>query len=193
MHRPEVKLRRHLPLRASAIALLVAVAGCATPTPYQPLTPGSSGGGYTDQQIEQNRFRVAFRGNSMTSRETVETYLLYRAAQLTVDRGYDWFVMADRDTERKSSTYVSQPFSPGPWGYWGPAWRYRGAGFGWRSWDPYWGDPFWGSNIDVTTVNRYEAMAEIVTGRGQKPADNPRAFGAREVLQNLAARIQAPR
>ena len=41
----------------------------------------------------------------MTSRETVETYLLYRAAQLTVERGFDWFEMADRNTEKHSSTY----------------------------------------------------------------------------------------
>jgi hypothetical protein len=172
---------------------LAALTACTTPTPYQPLTTsGAARGGYSDQRIEDNRYRVTFTGNSMTSRETVETYLLYRAAQLTVDRGYDWFVMADRDTERKSQTYVSQPFSSGPWGYWGPSWRYYGAGFGWRSWDPFWGDPFWDRQIDVRTVNRYEAMAEVVLGRGAKPADNARAFDARQVLSNLSARITLP-
>jgi len=193
MKNSKTRHRRSLTLRASTIALMLAVAGCATPTPYQPLTRGgSTSGGYTDQQIEQNRFRVSFAGNTMTSRETVETYLLYRAAQLTVERGFDWFVMADRNTDRQTNTYVTRPFSPGPWGYWGPSWRFRGAGFGWRGWDPYWGDPFWASSVDVNTVNRYEAMAEIVTGHGQKPADNPRAFDARSVLQNLGARIQTP-
>jgi hypothetical protein len=154
---------------------------------------GSGGaGGYSDQQIESNRFRVNFVGNSMTSRETVETYLLYRAAQLSTERGFDWFLMADRNTERRSDTYVSQPFGPGPYGYWGPTWRYRGRGFGWRSWDPFWGDPFWDRTVDVTTVNRYEASAEIIVGRGPKPADNPRAFDARSVLESLSARIQRP-
>ncbi|WP_116092353.1 CC0125/CC1285 family lipoprotein [Sphingomonas crusticola] len=176
------------------VALSLALTGCATPTPYQPLSrPGSLAGGYSDIQIEPNRFRVSFSGNSMTSRDTVETFLLYRAAQLTVDRGFDWFVMADRNTDRNSNTYVSQPFASGPWGYWGPSWRYRGRGFGWRGWDPYWGDPFWGGNIDISTVTRYEATAEIVTGRGPKPADNPRAFDARAVLANLASRVQTPR
>jgi len=187
------KPRRRFILRASTIACFLVIAGCTTPTPYQPLARhGGSAGGYSDQQIESNRFRVTFAGNSMTSRETVETYLLYRAAQLTVEHGADWFVMADRNTEKRSNTYVDQPFSPGPFGYWGPAWRYRGAGFGWRSWDPFWGDPFWDRSIDVTTVNRYEAMAEIVTGRGPKPPNNPRAFDAREVLANLGPRIRAP-
>jgi hypothetical protein len=179
-------------LIASA-ALLALLGGCATPTPYQPLAkPGSMQGGYSDQQIEANRFRVTFAGNSMTSRETVETYLLYRAAQLTVERGFDWFVMAGRNTDKKSSTYVDRPFGPGPYGFWGPSWRYRGRGFGWRTWDPFWGDPFWDSSVNIQTVDRYEASAEIVTGHGPKPQNNMRAFDARAVLANLAPRIQRP-
>jgi hypothetical protein len=173
--------------------LLAGLTACTTSTPYQPISSAhASAGGYGDQQIEPNRFRVTFAGNSMTSRQTVETYLLYRAAQLTVERGQDWFQMADRNTERRSNTYVDQPFGPGPFGYWGPSWRYRGRGFGWRGWDPFWGDPFWDSTVNVRTVDRYEATAEIVTGRGPKPND-PRAFDARAVLANLRATIQPPR
>lgn len=172
---------------------LLALAACETATPYQPQMKGSQvSGGYRDQQIEANRFRVTFNGNSMTSRETVESYLLYRAAELTVQNGFDWFVMADRQTDRKSNTYVDRPFGPGPWGYWGPSWRYGGA-FGWRSWDPWWGDPFWDSSIDVRTVDRYEAMAEIVAYRGPKPGDNPRAFDARDVISRLGPTIVTPR
>jgi hypothetical protein len=102
---------------ALTLPLALVLSGCETATPYQPLSRhGSSAGGYSDQQIEANRFRVTFAGNSMTSRETVETYLLYRAAQLTVEHGFDWFEMADRNTEKHSSTYVTEPFGPGPWG-----------------------------------------------------------------------------
>ena len=180
---------------ASALAL----AACTTATPYQPAARGSHvSGGYTDLQIEANRFRVTFSGNDLTSRETVETYLLYRAAELSLAKGFDWFQMAARDTEKKTSTYVNQPFGGfggpfggGAYGYWGPSWRYHGGGFGWRGWDPYWGDPFFGGSIDVQTVDRYEAMAEIVAGRGPKPAD-PRTFDAREVVANLQARIVVP-
>ena len=188
-NRKMARMRRLVPALASALAL----AACATPTPYQPLTPNNrASGGYTDQQIEANRYRVTFSGNSMTSRETVETYLLYRAAELTIARGYDWFQMAQRNTDRHTNTYVDQPFGPGPWGYWGPSWRYHG-GFGWRGWDPFWGDPFWGNDIDVTTVDRYEASAEILMGHGPKPADNPRAFDARQVVSNLQSRIMMPK
>ncbi|KKC24637.1 CC0125/CC1285 family lipoprotein [Sphingomonas sp. SRS2] len=176
-----------------ATGCTLGLTGCTTPTPYQPLERGSATtGGYSDQRIEQDRYRVSFVGNSMTTRETVEAYLLYRAAELTVARGYDWFEMADRNTERRSRTYVDQPFGPGAWGYWGPSWRYYGRGFGWRSWEPFWGDPFWDRSIDVRTVDRYEATAEILLRKGSKPA-NARAFDAREVLTNLRNQVVQPR
>ncbi len=178
---------------AFALASATALASCATPTPYQPATgSGSYRTGYWDEQIEADRFRVTFSGNSLTSRETVERYLLYRAAQLTVERGSDYFVLADRDTEKKSRTYVNEPFGPGPWGYWGPSWRYYSPRWGWRAWSPWYGDPFLDRQVDVRTVDRYEASAEVVIGRGAKP-DNVRAFNARQVLENLGPSIAPPR
>jgi len=186
-------MRISLRAALAAVPLCLVVAGCTTPTPYQPLAPQSrASGGYTDQRIEDNRYRVTFSGNTMTSRETVENYLLYRAAELTRAQGYDWFVMADRETERKTRTTVDQPFSTGPYGWWGPSWRYRGTGLGWRGWDPFWGDPFWDRQVDVRTVDRYEASAEIVMGRGPKLASDARAFDARQVLANLGPRVTAP-
>ena len=44
----------------------------------------------------------------------------------------------------------------------------------------------------MTAVERYEASAEIVIGKGRKP-DNVRAFNAREVLENLGTSIAPPR
>ena len=93
-----------------------------TATPYQPAT-ASSRLGFSDEQIESNRFRVSFAGNSLTSRETVERYLLYRAAELTVQRGFDHFILVTRDTETKTDTYRTPGayYGPGPWGYWSPS------------------------------------------------------------------------
>jgi hypothetical protein len=182
---------------ALAAALAGALAGCATPTPYQPNIPGqSSSGGYSEMRVETNRWRVTFAGNSLTSRQTVEGYLLFRAAELTTEQGYDWFAIVDRNTQRDARTYIDpDPFySPwyGPYGYWRPSWRYWGAGPGWNTWDPYWGGPFWADSIDVRTVEKFEASAEIFMGKGAKPADDPRAFDARQVVSNLQPRIQYP-
>jgi hypothetical protein len=174
---------------ALAVALTAALAGCATPTPYQPNIPGQkTSGGYSEMRIEPNRWRVNFAGNSLTNRETVEGYLLFRAAELTVQQGFDWFNIVDRNTDRHTQTYVYGDSFYGGWGYWRPYWRYYGAGFGWRGWDPFWGDPF----IDVHTIEKYEASAEILMGKGPKPANDPRAFDARQVTANLQSRIQYP-
>jgi len=184
---------------AAALAGSAALAGCMTATPYQPATSASRAG-YWDEQIESDRFRVSFSGNSLTARETVERYLLYRAAELTVQRGFDHFVLVTRDTETRTDTYRSPGpygggfYGGGPWGYWSPSWRfYRGSRWGWRSYDPFWDDPFWRDrDWDYRTVRQYEATAEIVTGRGPKPSTNVRAFDAREVLDRLGPSIKMP-
>lgn len=184
---------------AVTVVLAALLASCATPTPYQPNIPGqSASGGYSDVRIEPNRWRVSFAGNSLTSRETVEGYLLFRAAELTIQQGYDWFSIVDRDTQRKAYTYVEPDPLYHPWygpsyGAWRPSWRYWGPGYGaWRSWDPYWGDPFWADRVDVRTVEKFEASAEVFMGKGAKPADDPRAFDARQVIANLQPRIKYP-
>jgi hypothetical protein len=183
---------------ALTVALAAALAGCATPTPYQAIIPGkASSGGFSEVRIEPNRWRVTFAGNSLTSRETVEGYLLYRAAELTTQQGYDWFSIVDRNTEKTGYTYLEPDPLYHPWygpryGYWRPSWRYYGAGPGWRSWDPFWGDPFWADRVDVRTVEKFEATAEVFMGKGAKPADDPRAFDARQVVANLQPRIKYP-
>jgi len=183
-----------------ALALTAGLSACATPTPYQPrAVSGSTTGGFSEQRLEADRYRVAFNGNSLTSRETVERYLLYRAAELTTQQGYDWFETADRRTDRTARTVVdADPFArPGfgygyPYGYWRPSWRYSGPGYGWRSWDPFWGDPFFTDRAQVRTIERFEAGAEIVMHKGKKPEGDPRAYDAREIMSNLASSIVLP-
>ncbi|MBN9320188.1 MAG: hypothetical protein J0I28_10925 [Caulobacterales bacterium] len=189
----------------AAMALAAGLAACATPTPYQPAVRGTAvSGGFSDARITENRFRVTFSGNTLTSRETVERYLLFRAAELTTQTGYDWFEIVDRATDRDRRTY-STPGMMGPgfggwgYGYWQPAWRFYGPRYGWRSWDPFWGGPFggpwgggFGGGFDTRTVEKFEASAEIMLRRGPTPEDNPRAFDARQVMSNLGPNIQRP-
>jgi hypothetical protein len=186
---------RSLALTA-ALAAGLGLAACETATPYQPLTKGSAvSGGFTNQQLDADHFRVTFQGNSLTDRETVETYLLYRAAEVTVDHGFDWFEMVDRHTDKDKKTYVdSDPFyGPGyAYGYWRPYWGYYGSGYGWRGWDPFWGQPFWGDQTQISTVQKFKAVAEIAVGHGPKPAGDPRAFDAHAVMANLGPKIVRP-
>lgn len=184
------------PSRPSRRTILVvaclgaALAACTTATPYQPMgSPSSQGsGGYSDVRLEPDRWRVTFAGNELTSRETVETYLLYRAAELTVQSGYDWFSTTQRSTDATTQVYtypIARPWGPG----WGPRWRYYDGLGAWRTWDPWRSDPF----FDVDQVTQYEASAEIVMGRGPKPAGDPHAFDARALLISLSSQIVRPR
>ena len=186
-------MKRRSAAIAAVLALAAGLSACATATPYQPNVPGASvSGGYSDYRLDANKFRVSFAGNTLTSRDTVERYLLYRAAELTLAQGYDWFLIAARDTDKTTRTYVDPPMSSFRYGYWRPYWSYYGPSWGWRTWDPYWGDPFWADRIDVRTVEKYEATADIVMNKGPRPADDPRAFDAREVMANLGPTIQRP-
>jgi hypothetical protein len=185
---------KRLLIAAAAVATL-ALGACETATPYQPLQRGTAtSGGFTDRALEANRWQVTFAGNSLTDRRTVETYLLYRAAELTAAQGYDWFSIVDRHTDRDRRVYADPSFDT--WGgWWGPSWRlYRGGRYGWGPWG-YWGGwgPGWGaSSFDYREVTRYEATAEIFMGRGPKPADDRRAFDARAVLERLGPNIVRP-
>lgn len=62
--------------------LLVAVSACAVPY-------GSDFFGSTDKEMEPGIWRVTMRGNGYTTYETIQTYWLYRCAELALEKGYD--------------------------------------------------------------------------------------------------------
>lgn len=169
---------RMLVLAAAAVALTA----CATATPYQAAAPNERYG-FQEQRIENNRVRITFRGNTLTDRETVETYLLYRAAEVTLESGNDYFIVSDRDTEGHSRLQRDPLDSRFAFDYWYFSPR--------RGWSP-WYDPFWSEPASYREVTRYEAVAEIAMFDGAKPANDPNAFDAREVQANLAGRIVRP-
>jgi hypothetical protein len=154
---------------ALLLVLALALGACAGgATPYQPMHDGE---GYYEQKIESNRYRLHFAGNSLTSRQTVETYLLYRAAELTLAQGFDYFVTAEQSTQE--ATRYQQTFYGGFGYYWYP----RGA-------------------LGMATaypVSEFDAQADIVMFKGDKPANDPKAFNAHEVQANLEALLVRPR
>lgn len=79
----------------AAVLALITLAACAKPTPYQAAQTGG-GHGYTEVGIGKDQYRVGFTGNGITTRKTVDLYLLYRAAELTQDKGFDYFIVGDR-------------------------------------------------------------------------------------------------
>lgn len=162
---------------ALAAGLVLLIAACAQPTPYKPRLDSSTG--YSEQQIEGNRFRVTFYGNDVTPRETVENYLLYRAAELTLQRDGDHFVLVGKDIERITDYYGNNAGWPGGYSVYGSRWPgSTGYGMGWSS--------------NIYAQNRYQAYADILIFKGKTPKDDPKSFDARMVIQQLGPTLRYP-
>jgi hypothetical protein len=176
---------------APLAAALLALSGCMTATPYQPFRPETvSGvhGGYSEQRLANDRFLVRFHGNELTSRERVEGYMLYRAAELTLQNGFDSFEVIERHTEHDVESYVDRsPFYGPGYGWWRPHWRYYYPDGGWSPWHPY-----GYGQVDIRRVESFEAEAEIVMQRGPAQAGR-RTFEARKVMADLGPTIELPK
>ena len=188
---------------------LSVLAACATTTPYQAASKPGGFDGYSQTMIENDRARVTFGGNSLTDRETVENYLLYRAAEIANERGFDHFTLTQRDTEEKTRLQSSPSFGAYDpyfnysfcrprmgWGeyhryshfhdpFYSPYYRSRRSFYFGGRYDPFFND------YDVREITKYRASAEVKLGRGPTP-DTDNAFTAKEVLTNLAPSIVYP-
>ncbi len=202
-----IKTLKNIAIIAGAAVLTA----CATATPYQPSAKADMRNGFSELQIEKDRVKVTFDGNSLTDRQTVETYLLYRAAELTKGAGYDYFVLTDRATDQKTRVqnsgfndpyygffdysyfhprygWSSPYFRPYYHSFYRSSWSHFGGRFG--RYDPFYDS--WGRNFDYREITRYRASAEVKFGRGTKPSGMNNAFNAQEVLANLGDKIVYP-
>jgi hypothetical protein len=161
---------------AAAIGLALTLAACAAPAPYAPRRPGETTG-YTDRELAPGRYRVTFAGNSVTARDTVQDFLLLRAAEVTLAAGGTHFVFDDRDT-RARTTYHSNPpyYGSGFGGGFGGGWGFR----------PRWGYGPFGPPLMISQTTRYEASAEVVVLKPGQEQNEPRAVDAREIVNHLS-------
>lgn len=83
-------------------AAALSLTACATPTRYQPAVSPTAVG-FSELQIERDRYRVTFRGGGGASAAQIADYALLRAADLTLGSGYEWFVVDQRYTEASGS------------------------------------------------------------------------------------------
>lgn len=74
------------------VIILILVSNCSTP--YQ---PKGTLGGYSEEKILDNLYRVAFEGNQHSKPEKIQNYLMYRCAELTQQMGYDYFAIISEE------------------------------------------------------------------------------------------------
>ena len=152
-------------IAASALVL----SACASLAPYGP-QQSARGQGFSEQQIETNRFRVVYNGVGAPG--PVADRALFRAAQLTVDQGYDWFEVTQRwiDGRPDSAGGVRPSVSIGAGGGRYGGWSTSGVGVG--------------LGFDLSGPQPTSTTLEIVMGHGAKP-DRPDAYDARRVQDAL--------
>jgi len=151
----------------AGLFVAVALAACATSTPYQPaLRPGAAG--FSEIRIETDRWRVTFKG--LGEPGAVAAQALRRAAEITLNQGRDWFIV-DARSEDRQSTGPRTSISIGAGGFSGGR---TSVGLGGAV-----GIPIGGAAGSAV------AILDIRLGSGAKPAD-PQAYDARSVLANLA-------
>jgi hypothetical protein len=164
-------------IRTALIGAALALSACASaPPPYAPAVAAGDAG-YSETQIEANRYFVTYRAGGAADAALVQDYALLRAAELTLARGRDWFWVDRRTFD-----------APAARGY-GPS---IGVGVGAGSWGgrtstsvgvsanfPVGGGP---------SGRARAATLEIRLGQGVKP-DDANAYDAHAIVANIRSRM----
>jgi outer membrane protein TolC len=163
--------------RTLIVAACIVVAGCATTPPPYTAAASPTSVGYSETQIENNRYFVTYRAGTSADAQLLQDYALLRAADLTLQNGREWF-WVDRRTLDDAGAYRSGPSV--------------GIGVGGGSWGGSSGASVGvGVNIPLGGGQGQRARAatlEIRLGEGPKP-DDPNAYDARSIAQNLRSRV----
>jgi len=149
------------------------LAACATPTAFAPAGPSASASGFWDSRIEENRFRVSYRGGSGAPATLVQEYALLHAADLTVANGFDWFQVIGRFGEATPANSGGSLSVGGASGGYGRR-SYSGAGVGF--------------NIPLGGGPQLTETLEVLMGKGVRPTTGPAAYEARDVQRSLRTR-----
>ena len=161
---------KRLMIVAVVAALLMA---CATKYQARGFT-----GGFEDARIDSNTFVISVRGNAFTSAERTELMALLRAAEVTSAAGFDYFVIIDEKNYAQTGVFTTPSTSTTT----GTATAYGNM-----------------ANIQTRTTTTPESAIPFSKPRsgmrikafnGPKPADNPNAYSALEVIDNLGPRLR---
>lgn len=162
-----------------AIILFAAAAltACASTPTYTPAAEQGAAG-YSETQIESNRYFVTYRAPGGASAALLHDYALLRAAELTAERGSEWFWVDRRtldapDGRARNGPSVGVGVGGGSWGGRSGGGVSVGLNF-----------PLGGGGGQRAS----SATLEIRFGEGAKP-DDANAYNARETATNLRARL----
>jgi len=82
--------------------MVMLVSGCATGYQREGFT-----GGYTDMKLQDDIFKVGFRGNGYCGSERAENFALLRCAEVALENGYNYFIIVDEKSLNQTSSYTT--------------------------------------------------------------------------------------
>ncbi len=99
----KTKSNRNISLiMALMVSIVMLIAACSTP--YQ---PKGTLGGYSQEKILANMYKVEFVGNQHSKPEVIQNFLMYRCAELTLEQGFEYFSIVSE--ERHYDKYSVRP------------------------------------------------------------------------------------
>jgi len=161
--------------KTSVIAVFSALSlsACATPAALYGPASGPRASGYSEQRIDQTRFRVTYRAPANQPGYAEDAALL-RAADIAREAGYDWFVVTNRYAETSGGGGPSLSLGTGGGSFGGST----GIGIGLGTSIPLGGGPLRAVTMDVRM------------GRGERPED---AYDAADIQRTIGPRFGMPR
>ncbi len=90
--------------RILVAALMLATAACSSIS-----LPGIGSGppaGFKEEMVSTNRYRIVYKAPDAVKASVISNRTLQRAAQLTLDKGNDWFEIASKIDSKNSQTLV---------------------------------------------------------------------------------------
>ena len=149
------------------ICTLFLIVGCATAYQSQGLS-----GGFSETQLDTNVYTVRFSGNGYTSPSKAADFALLRSAEITLMRGYKYFLIIDKNSYIKQTqgsipvrNYESGTIS----GYGGSA-RYSG----------------YSTSYEDYTINKPKSENTIVMLK-ERPADSV-SYNAQIIYNSLTSK-----
>lgn len=152
-----------------AIGIAMALTGCATGYQKSGMT-----GGYTDQRLSDSAYYVEFSGNGYASSERVHTFWLYRCAEVTLEHGFDFFVLKEGKRvalDDSRATVVPAVWHPDRDG--GQLIKTRGGG------------GYTYTYIPGTTITTYDSKGTVLMYHQPLPDELAWAIDARKLKEQL--------
>ena len=154
-----------------AIAALLSACAAVGPTAYGPAD--QKGFGYEETRIENDRYRITYRGSGGMLPEKVEDYAMLRAGELALQNGFSWFRVVSRNMTRDQRGGVSLGAGVGSGSYG----RRSSVGVG------------VGGNFGKIGARDYFTIRmDVLMGAGDPPADDD-VYDAASIVDALSAPV----